>query len=101
MTNRAFLSTLSNQWAPPTLLGFSVFGSGLLLASTNYVEEVEDEEEFDIDAEEVDDAEEDEESTEEDVDETDNEAEEDDDEAEDSDENPSPVEVERRRLRGL
>lgn len=30
-----------NQWAPPTILGFAVFGGGLLLASFNYDEEEE------------------------------------------------------------
>ena len=42
-------AVLLHQWAPPTLLGFSVFGAGLLLASVNYPEpEYEEEEEEEI-----------------------------------------------------
>jgi hypothetical protein len=41
-----------HQWAPPTLLGFAVFGGGLIMAALNYVEEEEeeDEDEFDEDS---------------------------------------------------
>jgi hypothetical protein len=75
---------LLHQWAPPTFLGFAVFGGGLVMASVNYV----DDEEEELEDEEEDDEEDDEEDEDED----------------DEDERPaplSPVEQQRRRMRGL
>lgn len=42
LVSAAAVPILLNQWAPPTLLGFAVFGGGLVLASLN--EDVEDDE---------------------------------------------------------
>lgn len=70
-----------HQWAPPTLLGFAIFGGGLLLASVNYVEEEEDEDDEDRDGEESED----------------DEAE----EAEEEENLPAALEGHRRRMRGL
>lgn len=67
---------LLHQWAPPTLLGFAVFGGGLILASVNYVDEEEEEDEDDDEEEE-------------------------DDEEEDDEEEVPQVEIQRRRMRGL
>jgi hypothetical protein len=44
-------AVLLHQWAPPTLLGFAVFGSGLILAAVNYPEEEEEEDDEDEDDE--------------------------------------------------
>lgn len=65
---------LLHQWAPPTLLGFAVFGGGLILASVNYTDEEDEDEEDDEDENELDDEEEDEEPQ---------------------------IEIQRRRMRGL
>ncbi len=67
-----------HQWAPPTLLGFAVFGGGLILTSVNYADDEDDE------VEEEDD----------DEDEKDSEEEEDDNEV-------PQIEIQRRRMRGL
>lgn len=42
------LPVLSGQWAPPTILGFAVFGAGLTLASTNVDESPEQEEDEEL-----------------------------------------------------
>ena len=34
-----FLLILIGQWGPPTVLGFAIFGGGLVMASSNYVDE--------------------------------------------------------------
>jgi hypothetical protein len=100
-------AVLLYQWAPPTLLGYSVFGSGLLLASINYNDENEDDE-IDVDVDEIE--EEDGDETEEDdadSDEADGTAVEKhkgetvEDDAEEPGETPTPLEIERRRMRGL
>jgi len=100
-------AVLLYQWAPPTLLGYSVFGSGLLLASINYNDENEDDE-IDLDVDEIE--EEDGDETEEDdadSDEVDGTAVEKhkgetvEDDAEEPGETPTPLEIERRRMRGL
>lgn len=83
---------LLHQWAPPTLLGFAVFGGGLVLASTNYVEDDEEED----DSDDVDD--------EEDGDDSDEDEEDDDDSSQDDkheDEAAAQLEARRRRMRGL
>lgn len=46
---------LLNQWAPPTVLGFAIFGGGLVLAATNYVDDEEEEEDDEETSDEVDD----------------------------------------------
>ncbi len=72
------------QWAPPTLLGFSVFGGGLVLAAVNYRQDEDEEEEF------VDDDDDDESGDEEET-----------EEVEEPSESIPLIEVERRRMRGL
>jgi hypothetical protein len=80
------------QWAQPTILGFAALGSGLILASLNYVEEEDDEEEEESDDED--------ESRSEDKDE--DEADEtNDDEVATAPEQLPQIEVQRRRMRGL
>ena len=78
------------QWAQPTVLGFAVFGSGLILAAVNYVDD-EDEEEDDEEDEEEGDEEEDDDPG--------------DDDDTDDDEEParplSELELQKRRMRGL
>jgi hypothetical protein len=84
-------AVLLHQWAPPTFLGFAVFGAGLLMASVNYVEdddELEDEDDDELDDEDDDD----EESSTEDTDDT---------ESDEAGAPLSPIERQRRRLRGL
>ena len=76
-------SILFYQWAQPTVLGFAVFGGGLIVAALNYRDDEEEEEEED-------DEEEDEE-----------EPDEDDEESEDRIEPLSEVELRKRRMRGL
>lgn len=53
------LPVVSGQWAPPTILGFAVFGAGLVLAALNgeAEEDVEAEEEEESEEEEVDETE--------------------------------------------
>jgi hypothetical protein len=75
------------QWAQPTVLGFAVFGAGMILAATNYVEEEEDEE---------DDEDEDAEDSDEEGD-----GDDEDDESQEDEEPLSEVELRRRRMRGL
>lgn len=70
---------LLHQWAPPTLLGFAVLGGGFVLASTNYIDDEEDED----DEEESDDEEND------------------DEDLPDDEEDLSVIEIQRRRMRGL
>lgn len=86
------------QWAPPTLLGFSVFGGGLVLASTNYPSE--NEEAIDLDSDEEEEPDDDEETDDEDDDSTDGEASTD-AELDETEESLSPLEIQRRRMRGL
>ncbi len=43
------LTVISGQWAPPTILGFAVFGAGLTLAAAQPGDDYEDEEEIDKD----------------------------------------------------
>jgi hypothetical protein len=88
------------QWAPPTLLGFSVFGSGLLLAANNDMP-VEDDE-IDVDADEIDDEDSEEETDEDDDEDTDDSGEAGpDEEVEEPSETLTQLEIERRRMRGL
>lgn len=83
-------AVLLHQWAPPTLLGFAIFGSGLLLAATNYVDDEEDDEE---DEEASDDDEQ--------SDDDDNDPVEDESETKPEDSPAALLEAKRRRLRGL
>jgi hypothetical protein len=45
LAGAAFLWVLSGQWAPPTILGFAVFGAGLALAAANEEEPADNDEE--------------------------------------------------------
>jgi len=88
------------QWAPPTLLGFAVFGGGLILASLNPAPL--DEEDIEIDAsDESDDDEEDSEDEDEEENDSQEESSQDAGEEEPAEEPLSPLEIERRRMRGL
>lgn len=86
-------AVLLYQWAPPTLLGFSVFGAGLTVASLNYNEDDEEEDDIDVEAMDADDDNDEEGDTSDD--ETDVKG------LEEPAEEISPIEVERRRMRGL
>jgi len=90
------------QWAPPTLLGFSVFGSGLLLAANNDAPLEDDEVDFDEEEVDDDDGESGEESDGDENDDSD--AEEktvEDGEVEEPEDTLTQLEIKRRRMRGL
>lgn len=48
------LPVISGQWAPPTILGFAVFGAGLAFAAANTDPEIDEEEEAEDDSDEND-----------------------------------------------
>ncbi len=52
LVSAAAIPIVLNQWAPPTLLGFAVFGGGLVLASLN--DDPEEDESAELDAAEAD-----------------------------------------------
>lgn len=51
LISAVFIPIVHNQWAPPTILGFAIFGGALVLASGNEVEEEEWDEEDEEDEE--------------------------------------------------